>query len=153
MPEMLASSESETRFQYEVIRSLSDSVRQTVAAVGDLRNEISEDRKAQQEDRKAQNTVNTQILERLARIESNRVNEEVAAWGAKHEALNGRVDKLESSHDYDAGMRGARKAVMYYWPAFAALAAFVLLLLMATGIVVLPETQKAPVVVPVSTHP
>ncbi|WP_157215854.1 hypothetical protein [Flavisphingomonas formosensis] len=135
MPDGHASPKAnDVRFQYEVIRNLAESVRQTATSVERLTSTIGQVQQTQ-----------VGMLERLAKIEANRVNEDLADLKVRGEALTARVDKLESAHDYEAGMRGARKAVIFYWPVFAALSAFMLLLLIATGIVTVPETQKAPV--------
>jgi hypothetical protein len=136
MPDGYATPEAnDVRFQYEVIRGLAESIRQLTTTIASVQ------------------TTQVGMLERLAKIEANRVNEDVADLRARHDALNGRVDQLEKTHDYEAGMRGARKAVMFYWPAFAAIAAFLLMIMIATGIVSIPETQKPPVVVPVQATP
>jgi len=62
------------RFQFEIIKSLGESVRQQTQALADL------------------HTQQTEILIRLERIEANKINEQVAALQAKVEVLE--ADRL-----------------------------------------------------------
>lgn len=62
------------RFQFEIIKSLGESVRQQTQALADL------------------HTQQTEILIRLERIEANKINEQVAALRAEVEML--KADKL-----------------------------------------------------------
>lgn len=62
------------RFQFEIIKSLGESVRQQTQALTDL------------------HTQQTEILIRLERIEANKINEQVAALQAKVEVLE--ADRL-----------------------------------------------------------
>ena len=62
------------RFQFEIIKSLGESVRQQTQALADL------------------HTQQTEILIRLERIEANKINEHVAALQAKVELLE--ADRL-----------------------------------------------------------
>ena len=62
------------RFQFEIIKSLGESVRQQTQALTDL------------------HTQQTEILIRLERIEANKINEQVAAIQAKVEVLE--ADRL-----------------------------------------------------------
>lgn len=62
------------RFQFEILKSLGESVRQQTSALADL------------------HTQQTEILLRLERIEANKVNEQVAKLEAKVDALE--ADRL-----------------------------------------------------------
>lgn len=128
MPEMNSSPESHVQFQYEVIRSLGESVREMARVMAGVQ------------------TTQVDILVRLARIEANRVNEDVVKLASTVEALDKRIDTVEKHDTYEAGMRGARKALIFYWPAIAAVGCLVLFLLVATGTLVIPSTQKPPIV-------
>lgn len=111
---------NDIRFQFEVIKGLAESVRQQTAALA-----------------KVQDTQVT-MLERLARIEANRINEDVARIEAtmvagfarmdamsktvadKHEtALStacGRIDKLEADKDRRDGAIGVWSWMGKNWP-------------------------------------
>lgn len=129
MAEMTSSPESDTRFQYEVIRNLGESVREMARVMAGIQ------------------TTQVGMLERLARIEANRVSEDVAKMDGRLNAVCEKVDKLERHVDIEEGMRGARKAVIFYWPAIAALGCLILFILVAAGILTIPSTQKPPVIV------
>lgn len=108
--------ENDTRFQFEVIKQLAESVR--------VNGEVMRDMQQTQ----------VVILERLARIEEHRVHEAVSALAA-------RVDALERTRDEQRGAAGLRKAVMTYWPAIALLMLVVWTVGRATGFFHLPEPK------------
>lgn len=110
--------ESDTRFQFEIIKQLAESVR--------VNGEVMRDMQATQ----------VVILERLARIEEQRVHEAVSA-------LSLRVDALERTHDEQRGAQGWRSGLMTYWPAFALFLLVTWTVGRATGFFHLPE-PKAP---------
>ncbi len=112
--------EGDLRFQFEVIKNLSESVRQIAAGMADMQR--------------------TQVgmLERLAKIESNRVNEDVADLRARHDSLNGRVDALERDKDHRDGGSALLKAVLTWWPVIGVGFTVLFLLFRATGILHLP---------------
>ena len=85
---------TDTRFQFEVIRQLAESVRE----LGSAQSRMVD--------------TQTNMLERLAKIEEQRVNESV-------KDLYIRVDALEKQNDIEQGAKGFRKAIMQYWPAIA----------------------------------
>lgn len=107
MPDRLlaASTESDTRFQYEIIKSLADSVRQQSDVLRDVQK--------------------TQVgmLERLAKIEANRINENVAELRANVNAACDRIDKLEQDKDRRDGAMGAWSWIARNWPMAAMVSA------------------------------
>lgn len=120
------------RFQFEIIRELSSSVRATANVLEKVRDEMAEDRKVQ-----------VQILERLAKIEANTVNEQVEKLADAVADLADKVDKLEKVEDQRVGVIEARRAVVLYWPVIltflGVIFTVVFLLMRATGIMHVPE--------------
>lgn len=87
--------ECDLRFQFEVIRNLSESVRQSTYATRDLANNMAEMQKTQ-----------VSMLERLARLEANRVNESVAKVEERLDGACKAIDKLEADKDRRDGAAG-----------------------------------------------
>lgn len=101
---------SDVRFQYEVIRQLAESVRQQTAALSRMQDQMA------------------QMAERMARIESNRIHDDVARLQAQIVEETKRVDALMRDKDRRDGAIGAaawlhRSAP---WAAFAAAGAAIL---------------------------
>lgn len=84
-------SNNDTRFQFEVIKQLAESVRVN----GDVMRDIQ------------QTQVN--MLERLARIEEHKFHEAVGK-------LSARVDAIDRHLAEERGAVGARNAVLKWWP-------------------------------------
>jgi len=103
MPDRVISAEADTRFQYDVIKNLADSVRQMATNMADLQK--------------------TQIdmLVRLARLEENKVGDELVAMKASTVALSIRVDALESDKDRRDGALGLLGAIKSWAPFLAML--------------------------------
>lgn len=80
---------SDVRFQYEVIRQLAESVRQQTAALSRMQEQMAH------------------VLERLARIESNRVHDDVERLRAALVEETKRVDALMRDKDRRDGAMGA----------------------------------------------
>jgi hypothetical protein len=125
---------NDIRFQFEVIKNLSESVRQIATSMADVQK------------------TQVNMLERLARIESNRINEDVADLRARHDAVNGRVDALERDKDVRDGGSLMRKAIVTWWPVIAATFTAIFLLSRAAGVLHLPtDNDKPPIIVPYRT--
>lgn len=78
---LTATDPTDVRFQYEVIRQLAESVRQQTGALGEMQRQ------------------QTQILERLARIEANRAHDDIERNRASIVELDKRVDALFRDKD------------------------------------------------------
>lgn len=84
-------SPTDTRFQFEVIRNLAESVRINGEVMRDIQ------------------TTQISMLERLARIEEHRVHEAIAE-------VTRRVDAIERVHDQETGAAALRKGIIHWWP-------------------------------------
>lgn len=129
MPEAY-SDPNDIRFGYEVIRNLAESVRQQSEVL-----------------RGVQQTQIT-MLERLARIESNRVNEDVARLQLIMESQDKRIDVLEQDKDLRDGGSLMRKALVTWWPVIAATAMVFWLLFRASGIIHMPSDNPTVIIPP-----
>lgn len=103
MPDRVISPEADTRFQYDIIKNLADSVRQMAANMADLQK------------------TQVDMLVRLARLEENKVADELIAMKAATTALGIRVDALESDKDRRDGALGALGAIRQWAPFLAML--------------------------------
>jgi hypothetical protein len=110
------SDNNDTRFQFEIIKQLAESVR--------VQGEVMRDIQSTQ----------ISMLERLARIEEHKMHE---AFGS----LAARVDTLERIHDEERGAEGVRKAIMQYWPAIALLLLIIWTVGSALGFFHLPQPR------------
>jgi len=136
MPESFAQQEPhDVRFQFEVIKNLAESVRQIAAGMADMQ--------------KSQ----VGILERLAKIESNRINEDVARLDARLEVVWNKVDKLEQSEDRREGASRFSRAVITWWPVIGVAFTVLFLLFRATGIIHLPQEPAVQPVAPYQAPP
>lgn len=127
MPDrMLMSPEADTRFQYDVIKGLAESVRQMANNMADLQK------------------TQVDMLVRLARLEENKVGDELVTMKAATVALTLRIDALERDKDRRDGAMGALGAIRQWAPFLTLLfsAACVLWLYgRSAGIVPAPPTK------------
>lgn len=136
MPDSFSQQEPhDVRFQFEVIKNLAESVRQIAAGMADMQ--------------KSQ----VGILERLAKIESNRINEDVARLDARLEVVWNKVDKLEQSEDRREGASRFSRAVITWWPVIGVAFTVLFLLFRATGIIHLPQEPVTQPVAPYQAPP
>jgi hypothetical protein len=117
--------ESDLRFQFEVIKNLAESVRQ------------------QSEVLRGVQTTQITMLERLAKIESNRINETVAKLEERTDKACTAIDRLESERDQRLGGSKAWKGFLGWWGPLSwtvgILFTVLFLLFRATGIIHLPS--------------
>jgi len=114
------SSEADTRFQYDVIKGLAESVRQMAQNMADLQK------------------TQVDMLVRLARLEENKVGEELIAMKAETAALAIRVDVLESAEDRRKGAYNVFTWLRIWGPAIFSLIAAAWLIGRSVGIVPAP---------------
>lgn len=119
------------RFQFEIIKQLAESMREQTAVT-----------RGMQEDIRTIFGAQSKTNERLAAIEANRVNETVAKLEGRFDSAIDRIDKLEAVNDRNEGITGARRAVIYWWPAIASAVAVVVILLNAVGIIHMPPQHE-----------
>lgn len=133
MPDrMIASPEADTRFQYEVIKGLAESVRQMATNMADLQK------------------TQVDMLVRLARLEENKVADELVAIKATSAALSVRVDALESDKDRRDGAIGAFGALREWGPTVFSLFTAMYLVGRATGVIGSPPTTVTKIETPVA---
>jgi len=131
MPEAFTGgSEGDLRFQFEIIKQLAQSIQSLTETV-----------------RGVQQTQIT-MLERLARIESNRVNEDVARLQLIMESQDKRIDILEQDKDRRDGGSRMRRAVITWWPAIGVLMTVLYLLARASGLIHLPQDNPTVIMAP-----
>lgn len=99
-----ASPERDTRFQYEIIKDVSASIRR-------LADSMSEMQRTQ-----------VTMLERLAALEANKVSESVAALAVELKTLDDRVDTLFRDKDRRDGAIGLIGGIRSWWPALIGIA-------------------------------
>ena len=129
--------EGDLRFQFEVIKNLSDSVRQSVEATRDVAKNVAEMQRTQ-----------VSMLERLAKLESNRVNEQVAKIEERVDGACRSIDKLEQERDVREGGSKAWRGFLAWWGPLTWTLGIVFtvlfLLFRATGILHLPGGKETP---------
>jgi len=103
MVDRIISPEADTRFQYDIIKGLADSVRQMATNMAELQK------------------TQVDMLVRLARLEENKVGDELIAMKAATTALTIRIDALESDKDRRDGALGALGAIRQWAPFLAML--------------------------------
>lgn len=136
MRELFQGEVNDIRFQFEVIKNLADSVRQQTEVVRGIQ------------------TTQVSMLERLARIEANRINETVAKIEERVEVACGKIDVLEQDRDIRNGGTKAWRGFLGWWGPLSwtigILFTVFFLLFRATGIMTLPTDKKepAPIVAP-----
>jgi len=122
--------ESDLRFQFEVIKSLAESVRQ------------------QSEVMRVFQTTQNAMLERLAKIEANRVNETVAKIEERLDAAYATIHTLTAAENVRLGSSKAWTTFLGWWGPLSwtigiAFTVF-FLLFRATGMLVLPTENAHP---------
>ena len=124
MPDSLrpVSAEEDERFKYEVIKNLSESVRQIAAGMADIQR--------------------TQVgmLERLARLEANKVGEIVAKVEARVEDIDRRTDVLFRDKDRRDGAVGLMVGLRTWGPWVFSLLTVLYLVARQAGIMPSPPT-------------
>lgn len=108
MPDRLVTSpESDTRFQYDIIKGLSESVRDLASSIRDMQ------------------STQVGMLERLAKLEANRVAEVVAEVKVSVDGAIKRIEGLERDKDRRDGAIGMLGTIKS-WAPFVAMIASVL---------------------------
>lgn len=131
---------SDTRFQFEVIKNLSESVRQSVEATRDVAKNVSEMQRTQ-----------VSMLERLARLESNRVNEQVAKVEERLESACKAIDKLEQDKDRRDGAAGLLSRIpgwLQFAVALASIFSAIYLFGRSAGVIPSPPTTVTKIEAP-----
>ena len=132
--------EGDLRFQFEVIRNLSESVRQSTDATRDLAKNMAEMQKTQ-----------VSMLERLAKLEANRVNESVAKVEERLDGACKAIDKLEADKDRRDGAAGLLSRIPGWLQFLMALASVFTAIYLAgrsAGIVPSPPTTVTKIETP-----
>jgi uncharacterized coiled-coil protein SlyX len=128
MPDRLASSaEADTRFQYEVIKGLSESIRQQSASTERLAAAMADMQKTQ-----------VGMLERLAKLEANRVGEIVADIRLDMNTLESKVAALLREKDQRQGAYAVFAWLRVWGPVIFSLFAALWLFGRSLGIVPAP---------------
>lgn len=112
---------NDLRFQFEIIKQLAENGRALATSIGDIQK------------------TQVAMLERLARIESNTVNETVAEMKVTVSVQAEKIDKLERLEDRRAGESASKAAVIKWWPAIAMMLLVVWTAGRALGFFHLPE--------------
>ncbi len=137
MPDrLLHSPESDTRFQYEIIKGLSESVRDLAGSIREMQ------------------STQVGMLERLAKLEANRIGEVVGKVEVAVEAVKDRVDRLEQDKDRRDGAGGAFRMIKE-WAPFVGMVASILAAawLYGRSIGITPAPPPAPPRVEASPDP
>lgn len=137
---MQGGAEGDLRFQFEVIRNLSESVRQSTDATRDLAKNMAEMQKTQ-----------VSMLERLAKLEANRVNESVAKVEERLDNACRSIDKLEQDKDRRDGAAGLLSRIPGWLQFLMALASVFTAIYLAgrsAGIVPSPPTTVTKIETP-----
>lgn len=129
------SPEEEERFKYEVIRGLSESVRQLAAGMADMQK--------------------TQVgmLERLAKLEANRFGEALAKAEVKVDELDKRIDALFRDKDRRDGALGMLGGLRVWGPAIFSLFTLLYLVGRSVGVIPSPPTTVTKIETPVAVEP
>lgn len=117
---------NDLRFQFEIIKQLAENGRVMAQNISDVQK------------------TQVAMLERLARIESNTVNETVAELKVKADGIAGRVDKLEQYEDRRAGESASKAAFLKWWPVISTAAILVWIVGRALGFFSIPEPHRVP---------
>jgi len=134
MPDGFSSSgESDIRFQFEVIKNLAESGREVAKSVERLTNTVGDVQKTQ-----------INMLERLAKIEANRVNETVAKLEERCDRQSEKIDKLESDKDQRDGGNAMRRALTVWAPLVLAGISALGWILRVAGLLHLPTDPPVP---------
>lgn len=124
----------DAKFRYEIIRGLSESVRDLAASMRDVQQ--------------------TQVgmLERLARLESNRVGESLARVERVVQDNAVRINALESESDRRAGGFAMLSIVKMWAPALFSILTFLYLAGRSAGIIPSPPTTVSKVRAPLAVE-
>lgn len=129
MRQLFQGDPNDLRFQFKVIENLAESVRQQ-----------GEIMKGVQDEMRTANERQFAVMERLTKLEANRVNEDVFA-------LKSKVDALEQDRDIRAGTSKAWRSFLTWWgpitTVIGVLFTVFFLLFRATGVLQLPENKPA----------
>ncbi len=134
--------EGDLRFQFEVIRNLSESVRQSTDATRDLAKNMARMQETQ-----------VSMLERLAKLEANRVNESVAKVEERLENACRAIDKLEQDKDRRDGATGLLSRIpgwLQFAMALASIFSAIYLFGRSAGVIPSPPTTVTKVEAPVA---
>lgn len=129
------SPEEEERFKYEVIRGLSESVRQLAAGMADMQK------------------TQVSMLERLAVLEANKFGEALVKAETKVDALDMKVDALFRDKDRRDGALGILGGLRVWGPAIFSLLTLLYLMGRSMGIVPSPPTTVTKVETPIAVEP
>lgn len=129
------SPEEEERFKYEVIRGLSESVRQLAAGMADMQK--------------------TQVgmLERLAKLEANKFGEALVKAETKVDEMDKRIDALFRDKDRRDGALGMLGVLRVWGPVIFSLFVAMYLLGRSFGIIPSPPTTVTKIETPVTVEP
>jgi ElaB/YqjD/DUF883 family membrane-anchored ribosome-binding protein len=122
----------DVRFQFEVIKQLAESIRQMQGQLGKVVD------------------TQTQMLERLIRLEADKVSELVAELRSDVGAIRDRVDRLESDFDQRTGAAALLASTRNWLPlvvtAIGAMGTLIFFILRAIGVIQMPPTSTVPAV-------
>lgn len=124
--------EGDLRFQFEVIKNLSESVRQSVEATREVARNVGELQKA-----------SFAMSERLTKLESNKVNEQIAKVEERIDAACKAIDRLEQINDRREGVDGLLSRIpgwLQFVMALASIFTAVYLMGRSAGVVPSPPT-------------
>lgn len=108
---------NDLRFQFEIIKQLAENGRTMAQNIGDIQK------------------TQVAMLERLARMEANAVNEVVTE-------LKQKVDRLEQMEDRRAGESAAKSAFLKWWPVIGSAAMVVWIIGRSLGFFQIPEAPR-----------
>lgn len=129
------SAEEEERFKYEVIKGLSESVRQLAAGMADMQK--------------------TQVgmLERLAKLEANKFGEALVKAETKVDEMDKRIDALFRDKDRRDGALGALGALRVWGPVVFSLFVAMYLVGRSMGVIPSPPTTVTKIETPLAIEP
>lgn len=127
---MTQESENDLRFQFDVIRSLSESVRQMATTMAEMQRTLMD------------------VSVRTARLEENKVNEEVASVKADMKILDARVDTLFTDKNRRDGAGTLLGAALKYGPVIFSLLTVLYLFGRSIGVVPSPPMTVTAVAAP-----
>jgi hypothetical protein len=129
---MVSSAEGDLRFQFEVIKQLAESVREQALVMRGV-----------QEDMRTLHAGQAKQNERLAAIEANRINENVAKLEERLDRACGAIDRLESDRDVREGGSKVWRNFLGWWGPIATVSGIVFMVIYtlarAVGIVSIPS--------------
>jgi len=114
---------SDLRFQFEIIKQLAETGRTLAGNIADIQK------------------TQVAMLERLAKIEANTVNETVAEMKIKVEGLTGEIDKLKQIEDRRIGENAAKAAIIKWWPVIGSAMMVIWIIGRSLGFFQIPEPR------------